>query len=91
MRRQMPIRSAGTTLYGQSFCASCHAIQNAAGNLVGGNVGPELTGIGTKAKPEWLQDWVANPSHYDPQTMMPHYRFDANQVATLAEFPGVQD
>ncbi len=61
-------------------------MQNAAGNLVGGNVGPELTGIGTKAKPEWLQDWVANPNHYDPETMMPHYRFDAKQVATLAGF-----
>jgi mono/diheme cytochrome c family protein len=78
--------AAGTTLYGQSFCASCHATQNAAGTLVGGTVGPELTGIGTKAKPEWLQDWVANPDHYDPKTMMPHYRFDANQVATLVGF-----
>jgi mono/diheme cytochrome c family protein len=26
----------GTSLYGTLFCASCHAIQNAAGNLVGG-------------------------------------------------------
>ena len=78
-----PDPAAGTTLYGQSFCASCHAIQNAAGNLVGGNVGPELTGIGTKAKPEWLADWVANPDHYDPNTMMPHYRFDPTQVATM--------
>lgn len=78
--------NAGTTLYGQSFCASCHAIQNAAGNLVGGNLGPELTGIGTKAKPEWLQDWIANPDHYDPQTMMPRYRFAPSQVATLVGF-----
>ena len=78
--------AAGTSLYGQSFCASCHAMQNAAGMMVGGNVGPELTGIGTKAKPEWLQDWVANPNHYDPGTMMPHYRFDAQQVATLTGF-----
>ena len=80
--------AAGTTLYGQSFCASCHAVQNAAGNLVGGNLGPELTGIGTKAKPEWLQDWVSNPRHYDPKTMMPHYRFNADQVATLVGFLG---
>jgi mono/diheme cytochrome c family protein len=78
--------AAGPTLYGESFCASCHAMQNAAGMMVGGNVGPELTGIGTKAKPEWLQDWVANPNHYDPGTMMPHYRFDAVQVATLVGF-----
>ena len=81
-----PDPAAGTTLYGQSFCASCHAMQNAAGLMVGGNVGPELTGIGTKAKPEWLQDWVANPNHYDPRTMMPHYRFDEKQVATLVGF-----
>ena len=78
--------AAGTTLYGQSFCASCHAVQNAAGLLVGGTVGPELTGIGSKAKPEWLQDWVQNPNHYDPISMMPHYRFDAEQVATLVGF-----
>jgi mono/diheme cytochrome c family protein len=78
--------SAGTMLYGESFCASCHSMQNAAGMLVGGTVGPELTGIGTKAKPEWLQDWVSNPDHYDPATMMPHYRFDAKQVATLVGF-----
>jgi Cytochrome c1 len=32
--------AAGASLYGQSFCASCHAVQNTAGNLVGGNVGP---------------------------------------------------
>ena len=49
------------SLYGQSFCASCHAVQNAAGNLVGGDFGPELTKIGTKAKPEWLQSWLRNP------------------------------
>ena len=81
-----PDIAAGTSLYGQSFCASCHAMQNAAGMLVGGNVGPELTGIGTKAKPEWLQDWVANPDHYDPQTEMPHYRFDTKQVDLLVGF-----
>ncbi|HEX8798790.1 MAG TPA: c-type cytochrome, partial [Terriglobales bacterium] len=81
-----PDIAVGTSLYGQSFCASCHAMQNAAGMMVGGNVGPELTGIGTKAKPEWLQDWVSNPDHYDPNTMMPRYRFDAKQVALLVGF-----
>ena len=77
---------AGTTLYGQSFCASCHAMQNAAGMMVGGNVGPELTGIGTKAKAEWLHAWVSNPDHYDPGTMMPRYRFDEKQIALLVGF-----
>ena len=78
--------AAGGSLYGESFCASCHAVQNAAGNLVGGNVGPELTRIGTKAKPEWLRAWVRNPRIYDPKTEMPHYRFSDQQVATMEGF-----
>jgi cytochrome c1 len=78
--------AAGTTLYGESFCASCHAVQNAAGNLVGGNVGPELTRVGSKVKPEWLQGWLRNPRNYDAGTAMPHYRFNDAQVATLSGF-----
>lgn len=78
--------AAGTTLYGQSFCASCHAVQNAAGNLVGGDIGPELTRLGNKVKPEWLQAWLRNPRSYDPGTAMPHFRFNDSQVATLSGF-----
>ncbi len=81
-----PDPQAGATLYGQSFCASCHAVQNAAGNLVGGDLGPELTKIGTKAKPQWLEAWLRNPGDYDPDTKMPHYRFTEQQIATLAPF-----
>ena len=78
--------AAGTSLYGESFCASCHAVQNAAGNMVGGDVGPELTRVGSKVKLEWLQGWLRNPRVYDPPTSMPHYRFTDAQVATLAGF-----
>jgi cytochrome c1 len=81
-----PDPSAGASLYGESFCASCHAIQNAAGNVVGGDVGPELTRIGNKAKPEWLLAWLENPRSYDPTTLMPHYRFTPQQIAILAGF-----
>ncbi|MGA8620887.1 MAG: c-type cytochrome, partial [Candidatus Sulfotelmatobacter sp.] len=78
--------AAGATLYGESFCASCHAVQNAASNLVGGDVGPELTRVGNKVKPEWLQAWLRNPRSYDAETAMPHYRFSDPQVATLSGF-----
>ena len=78
--------AAGATLYGESFCASCHAVQNAAGNLAGGDVGPELTRVGNKVKPEWLQAWLRNPRSYDAETAMPHYRLSDPQVATLSGF-----
>ncbi|HME35720.1 MAG TPA: c-type cytochrome [Candidatus Sulfotelmatobacter sp.] len=77
---------SGASLYGESFCASCHAVQNAAGNMVGGNVGPELTRVGSKVKAEWLQAWLKNPRAYDAGTAMPHYRFNDGQVATLSGF-----
>lgn len=75
-------------LYGESFCASCHATENAAGTLVGGTLGPELTRIGTKARPEWLRRWLHNPADYDLETRMPHYRFTSAQIEALAGFLG---
>jgi len=81
-----PDPTAGASLYGESFCASCHAVQNAAGNVVGGDIGPELTRIGNKVKPEWLQVWLRNPRIYDSGTAMPHYRFTDQQIATLSGF-----
>ena len=78
--------SAGPSLYGESFCSSCHAVQNAAGNLVGGDVGPELTRIGNKVRPQWLTAWLENPRIYDATTPMPHYRFTAQQIVTLAGY-----
>lgn len=78
--------TAGPSLYGESFCASCHAVQNAAGNIVGGDVGPELTRVGSKVRPEWLQAWLRNPRVYDSATRMPHYRFNDSQIATLSGF-----
>jgi mono/diheme cytochrome c family protein len=78
--------TAGASLYGQSFCASCHAVQTAAGNLVGGDLGPELTKIGTKVKPQWIQAWLRNPGEYDPETKMPHYRFTDKEIAILSGF-----
>jgi len=76
----------GRTLYGESFCASCHAIQNDAGMLVGGDFGPELSGVGTKVNPQWLTRWLSNPDAYEPATRMPHFRFNAKQVGELSAF-----
>jgi len=76
----------GETLYRESFCTSCHAMQNAAGNLVGGTIGPELTRVGSKLKAAWLADWLHNPKASDPDTKMPHYRFDPKQIGLLIGF-----
>ena len=81
-----PDPTAGAELYGESFCASCHAAQNEAGNLVGGDLGPELTNVGTKVKPDWLMAWLRDPQKYDPNTQMPQYRWTDPQLRTLTAY-----
>ena len=81
-----PDPTAGASLYGESFCASCHATQNAAGNLVGGDLGPELTNVGTKVKPGWLMVWMRDPQKYDPNTPMPQYRWTDQQLKLIVAF-----
>jgi mono/diheme cytochrome c family protein len=81
-----PDLTAGASLYGESFCASCHAVQNAAGNLVGGDIGPELTYVGSKVRPEWLQAWLQDPRTYNPETQMPHYRWNDKQSRLLTAY-----
>lgn len=76
----------GAGLYGILFCASCHAAQNKAGNLMGGDLAPELTRVGSKVNPEWLRRWLKTPQGYDPKTRMPRYRYDEKQVAELSAF-----
>jgi mono/diheme cytochrome c family protein len=78
----------GSSVYGESFCASCHAMQNAAGLMTGGNIGPELTRVGSKVKPDWLADWLRNPKVYDPDTAMPHYRFEEKDIGLVMGFLG---
>ena len=80
----------GSSVYGEAFCSSCHAIQNAAGNLVGGDLGPELTRVGSKVRTEWLAAWLRNPKEYDPDTKMPHYRLDGKQIGLLMGFLGAK-
>ena len=77
---------AGATVYGEAFCSSCHAVQNAAGLLVGGDIGPELTRVGSKVNAVWLDQWLRNPKTYAAHTAMPRYRFDEKQLGLLAGF-----
>jgi mono/diheme cytochrome c family protein len=76
----------GASVYGESFCASCHAVQNAAGLMVGGDVGPELTRIGSKANPQWLAAWLSDPKTFAPHTAMPRYRFNEKQLGLLTGY-----
>jgi cbb3-type cytochrome oxidase cytochrome c subunit len=83
-------QQAGARLYGEALCASCHDarahLRNIDGSLVRRNLGPDLAGIGSKVRPAWLEAWLRDPSVYNPDTAMPRYRFNAQQVGPMAAY-----
>lgn len=76
----------GEIRFQQLFCTTCHSLAvTRAGvtELIGGNIGPELTKVGSKVNPEWLMNWLRDPQQYLPQSLMPRYRWpgqDLNNV-----------
>lgn len=68
-------------------CAICHRVGGE-----GGVIGPDLTFIGFRKSPEWLDLWLKNPSHWKHNTLMPNFFLKDNVrkalVAYLASLKG---
>jgi len=58
---------AGKAYFTQVGCASCHLIGGA-----GGAVGPDLTLVGFRHSPQWLDLWIKDPRAWNPVTTMPN-------------------
>jgi len=56
---------------GDANCLLCHAIPGAA--RPAGNIGPPLSGIGSRASAEELRARIADASRFNPATIMPPY------------------
>ncbi len=63
-------------------CLGCHT----AGGVSANNFGPELSGLGSKVKPEWLYSWLKDPKHYSPNTRMPNLRLSDQEAADIAAY-----
>lgn len=79
----------GELRFRQMFCSDCHAQAVVrAGNtqLIGGDIGPELTKVGSKVKPEWLVSWLRNPESYLPNAVMPRYQWTDEDLYTVSQY-----
>lgn len=59
----------GAQLFVERGCAGCHAVKPDE-HSVAPRV-PNLAGIGSKARPEWLDHWITDPKAYNPDAAMP--------------------
>jgi mono/diheme cytochrome c family protein len=81
--------SQGETRFRQMFCSTCHSLAvTRAGEtkLIGGNIGPELTKVGSKVNPEWLVGWLRNPAGYLPHTRMPRYGWTDEELYKVTRY-----
>jgi mono/diheme cytochrome c family protein len=72
----------GAALVKELGCAGCHTVGGQAAN----NHGPELSGLGSKVKAEWLYSWIKNPKLYHPETRMPSLRLSDEEASHITSY-----
>ncbi len=76
LEKRPDLADQGEVRFRQMFCTTCHSIAvTRAGEtqLIGGDIGPELTKIGTKVNRDWLAAWLKDPQAFLPNALMPRY------------------
>jgi mono/diheme cytochrome c family protein len=79
----------GQLRFRQMFCTTCHALAvTRAGEttLIGGDIGPELSKVGTKVNTDWLVAWLRDPQTYLPHTSMPRYGWSDEDLYKVTRY-----
>lgn len=62
------VSKPGEGIFKAQGCSACHMIGG-----VGGNVGPDLTKVGSRRDKEWIEEQLKNPKSHNPGSIMPSY------------------
>ncbi|MSR47597.1 MAG: c-type cytochrome [Planctomycetes bacterium] len=85
----------GKKLFGEHGgvgCLACHSIddfpagESKVDKLDALRHGPELSGVGSKVKPDWLFTWLLDPKSLWPETNMPNLRLTESEAADLVAY-----
>jgi mono/diheme cytochrome c family protein len=79
----------GEVRFRQMFCSTCHSLAvTRAGEtkLIGGEIGPELTKVGSKVNPDWLAAWLRDPQSYLPHSKMPRYQWSDEDLFLVTKY-----
>jgi mono/diheme cytochrome c family protein len=83
------LQAQGETRFRQMFCSTCHSLavtRAGATQLIGGDIGPELTKVGSKVNREWLVAWLRSPEGYLPHTRMPRYEWSDADLYKVTQY-----
>jgi mono/diheme cytochrome c family protein len=79
----------GELRFRQMFCTDCHSlavVRAGMTELIGGNVGPELTKVGSKVNVNWLIAWLRDPQSYLPNSIMPRFHWSDEDLYTVSQY-----
>jgi len=79
----------GETRFRQMFCTTCHSLAvTRAGEtkMIGGDIGPELTKVGSKVNADWLATWLRNPQAHLPHSKMPRYQWSDQDLYLVSQY-----
>ena len=83
----------GRTLVNSLGCKGCHQIQpepdpNYSSTIQGIRMeqGPNLIGLGSKVKEDWLLSWLKDPYSYHEDTKMPNLRITDQEAKDIAAY-----
>lgn len=72
----------GEDLFKSLGCSACHMI-----NGVGGQLGPDLTKVGSRRNKTWIEEQIKNPKSHNPDSMMPSFaRVSDKDMGDLADY-----
>ena len=66
-------------------CVSCHKVGD-----TGKEWGPNLTMLGFRKSPEWIEQWLKNPHAWNPKTIMPNFNLKDGTRADLVAYLSAQ-
>ncbi|WP_407114456.1 cytochrome c oxidase subunit II [Bradyrhizobium sp. LMG 9283] len=87
-----PLGKRGQALFQARGCALCH---NISGTLAGGQLGPDLTHIGSRTTiaagtlpntPGTLGAWIADPQHIKPGNLMPKMPLQSDELIAILHY-----
>jgi cbb3-type cytochrome oxidase cytochrome c subunit len=71
-------------LFESRGCLGCHSLER--DGQVAADHGPDLSRMGSKVSARWLYDWLRDPRHSFPTTVMPDLRLDEAEAWDIAAF-----
>lgn len=80
---QAALLSRGRALITKAGCYACHAVR---GHEQFRSEAPPLNSIAVKTGGEWVRQWLKDPRAMDPNSTMPNFQLDAQQIEELANY-----